>query len=386
MQKNPAMSPEELEYSEDFDTTSQNYMEDDFEDVVSESGSHHGDTPVINGSLLVAVNASGSHNAPKQNEIEEPDEYVSDFEVVGNEVIVDKEMTPSATPEGPKSKRRNRSPARSGPDSAAWKRELREFSGVIERCMGKDRIRIKGVHAIESCIAGEIRHPRIVLEKNLQLSLKKINSYRKENMLLLQKLDQSVIYTEFEQLKNTITDQEIKIQKLQEENKSLLRVNRNQEKGLLEQERNKEDIPVKVQNTEKQNEYLIAKIRAQQVTIAELQTKERSKYEENAQLKQKIHKLKERLILHQDHSTVNPVHEQGSHASNMTSLLTTNTNDPEQDLVVENYRLKNIIKAQKASASQEHKKYKKDLEKYISRIESLEYELAQREKEMKAQV
>lgn len=75
--------------------------------------------------------------------------------------------------------------------------------------------------SINSNISRETKYSVVVLKKQLELAVKRINAYRKERVTLLDRLDSSSVEAEFEKLRNKIMDQEEKIDVLTGENRAM---------------------------------------------------------------------------------------------------------------------------------------------------------------------
>lgn len=256
------------------------------------------------------------------------------------------------------------------------------------------------------------RHSHIVIEKQLRLALNQINSYRKENEYLVQKLDTSVIHQELERQRQLIHDQDFKIRRLVEEIKALNSVRRGHEKHLLEVEKEKDSQPEKDKTRQRDQILLERKVKSLKNQIVNLQARDRQQYHENKELKQYNLKLKVRLqALEMSESIANSIRRQGDigvatvggigedgmsmeipsvhmigEDSKMESWMNKDPEIENDKLHSENNRLKSIVANQRSSFRQQLTTLQTRLEKSLQKRKELEFELDRREKEMKVQL
>lgn len=90
---------------------------------------------------------------------------------------------------------------------------------------------------VTSTVAKASKLPNIVVQKQLELALRKCDGYSKEVNRLQGKLDTSGIEEEFQRLREVIVNQSMQIKELSNENRALLIISKNQGKELLDKER-----------------------------------------------------------------------------------------------------------------------------------------------------
>jgi chromosome segregation ATPase len=298
----------------------------------------------------------------------------------------------------------NESPV-GGIDSKLWKRQMTDFDQILQKCVANEQKRTAESSFITSTIAKNSRHTRPVVEKQLQIALHQINSYRKENEFITKKLDTSIVHQELERQKQTIHDQELKIRQLVEENRALQSVRRGHEKQLLVVEREKELQPEKDKSLQRDHHFLEKKLKSLKNQVVNLQVRDRIQYQENRDLKEKNLKLKVRVqALEMSDSVAISIKRQGTNSlggigeEGMSMEVPSvhmigddskgeSGSEVEQDRIrSENSRLKSIVSNQRSSFRQQLTTLQSRLEKSLDRRKYLETELERREKEMKVQV
>lgn len=275
-------------------------------------------------------------------------------------------------------------------------KQLLEFDKAVRKCMENDK---KRGMMVTSVVKKDAKYSRLLLEQHLKVALQKLNSYKRENAYLLKKIDSSIILTEFDNFRSIIIEQEQKIKDLTDENKSLSKVSRTQEKSLLEMESNKIEYPEREEMIEKQMKLLENRVRLLRDHVVKGQAKEREQFHENQELKELIKKLKLKVnallqssgqdsLFTCDEPTVFTVNGGGT-----TTSLVKNSNSLHQDYTLsiddirsERNRLKGIIQTQRKNHKMEIQLLKGELNDSVIRRRELEHELFAREKEMKSQV
>jgi len=293
-----------------------------------------------------------------------------------------------------------------GQVSKTWKKEMLEFDIVYSKCTNNEKRRHRESSVISSSIAKEARHSRAMVERQLQVALNQLNSYRKENAFLVRKVDTSLIQSEIDRLKSIATDQQLKIKQLTDENRALNMVRRNHEKQLLEVEREKEEAPCKEQVQQKQLKLFDKKLKSLKNQLVNYQVRDRTQYRENQDLKQQNMKLQIKLqAVAMSQSVRSAVRREGGeglgvgedgmsmelpsvHMSEEIengSIVSNEVVDMEK-LHSEIRKLKTVISNQRSSYKQQLTTLQTRLEKSLQKRKELEAELKRREKEMKVQV
>jgi hypothetical protein len=303
---------------------------------------------------------------------------------------------------------RNDSPV-VGIDSKLWKSQMTEYDQILHKCIANEQKRSAESSFITSSIAKNSRHTRAVVEKQLQIALNQINSYRKENEFITKKLDMSIVHQELDRQKQIIHDQEQRIRELMDENRALQSVRRGHEKQLLVVEREKELQPERDKSLQRDHHFLEKKMKSLKNQIVNLQVRDRMQYQENRDLKEKNLKLKVRVqalemsdsvaisIKRQATNSLGGIGEEGmsmevpsvhmiGDESNGESWETKDSELEQARVRSENSRLKSIVSNQRSSFRQQLTTLQSRLEKSLLRRKYLETELERREKEMKVQV
>lgn len=284
---------------------------------------------------------------------------------------------------------------------------MKDFDHLVSKCIENEKRRLKEGSLITSCIAKENRHRRAILERQLEVAVNQINSYRKENAYLTRKIDSSAVYAELERCRGEIQAQQIKIKDLQEENRSLQRVRIYHEKSLLKIERENEK-PLKEESRQRQKKLIESKIKSLKNQLITYQARDRLQYKENVELKEKNMKLQVKIQAYAmsqsvatevKHGSVHPGDIGVGESAMSMELPSVNMSDDYcsssvaslddgslEHLQSENNRLKSIVSSQRTSFKQQLTTLRAKLEKSLQKRRELEEELTGREKEMKVQV
>lgn len=386
------MNEEEAsEYSEDFENTSLEEYNYGFGDEGFDS--------------LNSDNEGESSSPPESQGVDQDHTHIDKCELETNSLVKLQAQLNEFDSLEESSIMRDGSPV-PGIDSRIWKSQISEYDRIFQKCIANENKRSADASFITSTIAKTSRHNRAILEKQLQLALNQINSYRKENEFILKKLDTSVVHQELEKQKQTIHEQDLKIRQLLDENRALQAVRRGHEKQLLVAEREKELQPEREKSRQRDHHFLEKKIKSLKNQLVNLQVRDRLQYQENRDLKQKNLKLKVRMqtlemsesvavAVRKHSSLVGGIGEEGMSLevpsvhmigddSKVDSVV---TSELEYDrLASENSRLKSIVANQRSSFRQQLTTLQSRLEKSLQKRRELELELERREKEMKVQV
>jgi hypothetical protein len=286
-----------------------------------------------------------------------------------------------------------------------WGREFSEFDHLVSKCIENEKRRLRESSLITSVIAKDCKHRRAIVERQLAVAINQINSYRKENAYLTHKIDSSMLYAELERNRSEIQNQAARIKELQEENRSLDRMRRFQEKSFVEMEREQEK-PGKEEARVRQKKLVESKIKSLKNQLISYQARDRLQYKENLELKEKNMKLNIKIqAIALTQSVAQEMRGGGGgsvgvgeagmsmdlpsvHMSDDLcggSVLSVDDGSLEH-LQSENNRLKSIVNSQRSSFRQQLTGLQGKLERSMKKRRELEEELSNREKDMKVQV
>lgn len=288
-----------------------------------------------------------------------------------------------------------------------WGKELSEFDHLVSKCIENEKRRLRESSLITSSIAKDCKHRRAIVERQLEVAIHQITSYRKENAYLTRKIDSSLLYAELDRNRTEIHNQAARIKELQEENRALDRVRRFQEKSFVEIEREKEK-PGQEESRQRQKKLIESKIKSLKNQVITYQARDRLQYKENMELKEKNMKLQIKIQAIAMSQSVANEYRGGGHGSvgvgvgeagmsmdlpsvhmsdDFASQSMTSADEGTLDhLQSENNRLKSIVSSQRASFRQQLTSLQSKLERSLKKRRELEEELSQREKDMKVQV
>ena len=297
-----------------------------------------------------------------------------------------------------------------GVDPKSWEKEGNDFEHLISKCIENEKRRQQESSLITSSIAKDSKHRRAILERQLQVAINQINSYRKENAYLTRKIDTSLVHAELEKCRSQLQTQEGRIKGLVEEVRSLQRVQRYQEKHLVEMEREQVDKPGKEEARELQRRLIEKKIKSLKNQLINYQARDRLQYKQNVELKEKNVKLQVKLRAmamsqsvasdarhgHREGRVMGVgVGESGMSTELPSVHMSEDIGEPSvtsveegtlEHLLSENNRLKSIVSSQRASFKQQLMTLQSKLERSYQKRRELEEELGKREKEMKVQL
>ena len=183
-----------------------------------------------------------------------------------------------------------------GPGSEAWKSQLDSYSHAQEKCVANEKKRTaQGSRFIQSQVSQDSKLHRSTVERQLAGALQQVNSYRKENLYLTKMIDTSCIHAEFNVLRVQNEEQHAIIKQLTEEKRSLLLVQRNQEKSLLETEKEKESLPEQEHINQKKMIVFQKKVKTLRDNLYHYQVKTREEMNKNKLLTEHNTKLKVKL-------------------------------------------------------------------------------------------
>lgn len=299
-----------------------------------------------------------------------------------------------------------------GPGSEAWKSQLDSYSNAQGKCVDNEKIRTKNSRFIQSQVSQDSKLHRSTVERQLQCALQQLNSYRKENTYLTKMIDTSTIQSEFNTLRVKNEEQSMLIKQLIDEKRSLLFVQRNQEKSLLETEKEKEFLPEQEHINQKKMNAFQKKVKTlrdnlyhYQVKTREEMNKNKNVTEQNTKLKVKLKALmiaqsvaeqlkRDQLGLTDDQdeskSNCNLKFESlgvGDEATaNEETIILTEKEESFEELRTQRNKLKSIVENQRASFRNQLVVVQTKLERSLVKRKELEDELVRREKEMRAQI
>ena len=156
-------------------------------------------------------------------------------------------------------------------------------------------INTRTVIPITSHVVKDLRHNAFSIQRQLDLALKKIESYKQENSLLRSKLDSSNIEAAVERYKGALLEKEIKITQLQEENNSLKKVARHQSKGLMKSDHDRQHQPEIEMSQDRQIQILMEHIKKLKIKLEDYKVMEKQFIDENSALKTQNGKLTRRV-------------------------------------------------------------------------------------------
>lgn len=316
------------------------------------------------------------------------------------------------------SKESSPSKAIHGPGSEAWKSQIESFSNVMQTCMENESKRTKGSRFIQSHVAHDAKHHRSIIERQLKCALQQVHSYRKENAMLTKMIDTSTIHAEFNALRSKNEEQKSIIKQLTEEKRALLHVQRNQEKSLIETERDKSMLPEQEYINQQKMSMFQKKVKSLRDNLYHYQVKareeaKRNKYlsDQNTKLKVKLKALSisqsvaeqlkgQKMSLDGDNDSSHlPINSCSDNYHNLGeestmhestkyegSVLTKGKEESFEDVRRQRNKLKAIVDSQRASFRQQLVVLQTKLEKSLSKRKELEDELQRREREMKNQI
>lgn len=255
-------------------------------------------------------------------------------------------------------------------------------------------LRLPGAHLV-SHVSNNMKHPRFSLERQLNLAVKKLNAYSKENLDLQTRLDASNIEFEFQKLRSISLSQEEEIKKLNSDNKSLQNINRNHIKALLEQERCKdlEQNTESILTSEGQVKILLERVRRLSSQLSESRFREKCFISDNEKLlkrnkvmKTKTAKLKDEIEKLSWHESNESGMNAPSSSSRMVEVGTQTMDDKGlQDRVAKlsesAAKLQKSLKFQRISFGGEIEGLKAQLAQSIVEQHDLESELESRDKD-----
>jgi hypothetical protein len=299
-----------------------------------------------------------------------------------------------------------------GPGSEAWKSQLDSYSTTLEKCVENEKKRIKGSSFIQSHVSHEAKHHRSIVERQLRCALQQVNSYRKENNYLTKMIDASSIHSDFNALRVKNDEQSLIIKQLTDERRSLLLVQRNQEKSLLETEKEKEAQPEQEHINRKKMSVFQKKVKTLRDNLYHYQVKTREEMSKNKHLTEQNTKLKVKLKalmitqsvaeqLKRDKLGLTDDQDQSQSCNLKFDSLgvgeesvvkpedtTVHTEKEEnfEELRNQRNRLKSIVENQRASFRHQLVVLQSKLERSLLKRKELEDELVRREKEMRAQI
>jgi hypothetical protein len=155
---------------------------------------------------------------------------------------------------------------------------------------------------ITSAIAAnnEMRFNPSILKKQLDSALRKVESYKKENSVLVKKLDETRFNDKFERFRSALMEKEVLIENLTSENIALREIARYQTKFLLTKEKEEavktSDPDNLVASQEKQIEILMAHIKKVNSKLAECRKTIRLTKNENDSLKYKNLRMQKQIF------------------------------------------------------------------------------------------
>lgn len=120
---------------------------------------------------------------------------------------------------------------------------------------------------------GNVRNGGII-QKQLHVALKQADTYRKQNEVLLRKLDSSNITEAIDRYKALLLEKEQRIHILESENSGLKQISRHQAKFIESVERKNSDLPHHEMSQEKQIEILLLQVRKVRARWKDARSKE----------------------------------------------------------------------------------------------------------------
>mmetsp|Transcript_21374 Transcript_21374/g.36008 ORF Transcript_21374/g.36008 Transcript_21374/m.36008 type:complete len:618 (+) Transcript_21374:58-1911(+) len=303
------------------------------------------------------------------------------------------------------------SKAFTGPGSEAWKTQLDSYSSALVKSVENEKRRSKVSRFIQSHVSHDAKHHRSIVERQLRCALQQVNSYRKENSYLTKMIDASAIHAEFNALKIQNDEQRNVIKKLTEEKRSLLLIQRNQEKSLLDTEKEKESLPEQEFINKKKMNLFQKKVKTLRDNLYTYQVKAREEAQKNKVLRDQVTKLKVKLktaniqnsvaeqlrkeklgIVDSDPTVTSKfeslgVGEESTIEKQETIVEEANQKEESiEELRSQRNRLKSIINHQRSSFRSQLVVLQSKLDVSLVKRKELEEELVRREKEMKGQI
>ena len=239
---------------------------------------------------------------------------------------------------------------------------------------------------VSSTITKLITHDSTMLQKQLRSALKKLQLYSKEKEKLNQRLDSSAIEAELEKLRLIIADQESEIARLHGETRGLQQVTRHQGKRLaaVEDKNEREGAPEQAMSTEKQVVVLLERVKRQSIVISKGAEKMRGLMQENVSLKRQQDEQSTRQSASRQQQPINEERDAAVEPESCAPVFNDTRSD--ENLRVTIARLQKSLVVQRAGFQSEIFSLRADCERMVVHQEALEGELAERERQARAQL